>query len=423
MNIIKAYTDGLALTESMLDNFRDGIMDHFNTTRMGANDFDFSATSLNDGHFTAHIARSSESEFSFGDNLDGVILVNSSSELHIRNDSTSSSARIVLMPNETEYLGFTSSSLRLGAEVILGSGQSSYGLAYILSRYRKPVLVYSSATVITIENNTGTANETLICLPSRTLAVSEDVSGGTGKFRRCSLATTANGYVSTHTGVAASGLRSGLSLGGNQWLYVYGVRVRYGTDAGNNFIMVVDDTSPSQANEATLNTRYGSNEWVYLGTIRYGYGSTGSSTSIIPFQMSNKGWTRFYGVAATGNGAGLVLFQSTSSTASSPAYTVSIGNGSTDISEVVSMGQFNILRMTHSINGEFRDSADNSLLNAPSQDQTSYSHPSGWVVTAGIETGQDFTITHPFSASADKRVLLTAFADKYQHSRRQGFGV
>lgn len=186
---------------------------------------------------------------------------------------------------------------------------TTLSLSRILAAYAKPVLVYVSSTLIDVENNSETANTTNIVFATGPISVTEDTAV-TNKFRRLSLAATANGYGATHTGAADSGLRTGLALSANTWYFVYAARVQYGDDAGNKFILVVDDTSPVYTNHATLNSRYGTGEWVYLGTIRRGYGSSATST-LIAFQQDRSGWMHFTDRGAADNYFGIEMFTGT----------------------------------------------------------------------------------------------------------------
>lgn len=235
--------------------------------------------------------------------------------------NTSVGEHTIFYVNATEVgkIDGTNHDLVIKKDLYFANRSTAFSLFRMLGAYRKPVLVYSSATQIVVENNTETAHQTLIVFPSGPIAVTENV-GATDKFRMLKTGSTANGYISSHTGAADSGLRVGLSLSANTWYFVYAARVRYGDDAGNNFILVLDDTEPTQANNSTLDTRYGAGEWIYLGAVRRGYGDY-TDTTLIPFQMDRTGWTYFTS-NASGSGVGAVGIQVYSNTAfASSAYT------------------------------------------------------------------------------------------------------
>jgi hypothetical protein len=198
----------------------------------------------------------------------------------------------------------SSKNLSFKKEIFFPS-DTAYGLYALVARYTKPLLVYTNSTTIDMENNTEFSNESLVVLPYGPIHVQEDLAS-TQKFRRLVISNTANGYATGHVGAAKGGVKVGLSLTANTWYFIYAVRVQFGADAGNNFIMVMDDTSPKYANFSTLDTRYGSGQWVYLGSVRYGMGSA-QTTTLCPFVMDKSGWTYFTGRAAATNLFGICV--------------------------------------------------------------------------------------------------------------------
>lgn len=225
----------------------------------------------------------------------------------------------------------TSANFIVKKDIFFVNRNTTYGLSYLLG-YAKPIIQYVDGTTIKVEQNVATANKTLIVFPAGPIAVTEDVAA-THKFRELKTSATANGYISTHTGAADSGLRVGLSLVANTWYFVYAVVCRYGDDAGNNFILVVDDTSPKTSNWSTLDTRYGAGYWVYLGAYRYGHGGA-QTTTMIPFQYDHQGWLTFLGRAAAGNFFGVRVASSSisSSTLATMASfsALNVGDGAPD---------------------------------------------------------------------------------------------
>jgi hypothetical protein len=191
----------------------------------------------------------------------------------------------------------SNSDMNIKTDVFFFNRSAVYGLASLIG-YQKPVLVYEDSTTVRVEQNTTTANRTLITFPTGPIAVTEDVTA-TNKFRKLKLDAVANGYSSSHTGAADSGMKSGLSLTANTWYFVYAVVVQGGDDAAaDNFILVVDDTSPVHTNWSTLDTRYTSGMWIYLGPLRYGHGES-NTEELVPFVQDHTGWITFTGRADT----------------------------------------------------------------------------------------------------------------------------
>lgn len=197
----------------------------------------------------------------------------------------------------------TSKELTLTKDIFFHNKSTVYPLSYLLS-YRKPCLTYTNTTTVSIEQNTTTANRTLIVFPTGPIAVTEDI-GATHKFRQLKIDATANGYGSSHTGAADSGMKVGLSLTANTYYFVYAVIVQYGDDAGTpNYILVVDSVKPAPTNWGTLNTAYGTGKWVYMGLIRYGHGA-GLTTTLVAFVYDKSGWCTFTSRAAVDDFLGI----------------------------------------------------------------------------------------------------------------------
>ena len=285
LSLTKAYADGQLLYLSYIET----MWSQLETKVNGGIDSDNIAS----GSIAINkITLSANATYTFGATDSGFMTYLSASTSLGFGTSVSSKDVIFKVENaEAARIDSTSYDFKVQKDVFFKDRSTAFGLTRLIGTYQKPVLVYVSATLVDIENNTETANQTLIVFPSGPVAVTEN-TGATNKFRRLSLAATANGYGASHTGAADSGLKSGLSLSANTWYYVYAVRVQYGDDAGNNFILVVDSTSPAYANHSTLNTAYGSNEWVYIGSLRYGFQDT-ATTTLVPFVQDHQGWTTF----------------------------------------------------------------------------------------------------------------------------------
>ena len=176
--------------------------------------------------------------------------------------------------------------------------------------YRRPVLVYSSTTGVSVENNTGASNETKIVFNDGSVrSVTEDIASA-DKYRLAKTTSTAN----FTSGTEDSGMRNGLSVTDNSSYAVYAVKSQIDT---SKFVLVIDDTFPSQANYATLNSRYGTAGWLYLGTIFYGDNS-GTANAIVSFVQTGS-MTVFKnslvtGTSRTSNGVRLSQANATSTT-------------------------------------------------------------------------------------------------------------
>lgn len=192
-----------------------------------------------------------------------------------------------------------------------------------ISNYRRPLLKFISVSLVDVENNTGTANETKILFPDgSSLSVTEDTASTT-KYRRFDITATAE----FTSGTEDSGLRSGLSEANNTWYAIYAVKSQI--DA-TKFVLAGDTTLPIQANYSTLNTRYGTNSWVYLGMIRNGDGGSAAADILAFIQSGN--FTVFKN-AASGVSTiamnGLIL--ATTAGAATLTYARTSGTGATNI--------------------------------------------------------------------------------------------
>lgn len=185
------------------------------------------------------------------------------------------------------------------------------------SAYRRPVLVYSSGTVVNMETGiNGTSGQAQILFPDGNLR--QDST--TGRIN-CNLA-----QVAALSGSWQSGLRTG-SVATNTWYAIYAVKT---TDDTSKFVAVADTVLPLQANFATLNSNFGTNGWVYLGMVRNGDNS-GTTNAILSFKQSGL-FTRFNNIAtgsAVQHMGGTVL--ATTAGATSVTYTYSAGTGTTAI--------------------------------------------------------------------------------------------
>lgn len=183
------------------------------------------------------------------------------------------------------------------------------------STYRRPVLQYSSGTVVNMETGiNGTSGQAQILFPDGTIRTDST----TGRIN-CNLA-----QVAVLSGTAQSGLRAG-SVANNTWYSVFAVKV---TDSSTNFVAVADTTLPTQTNYSSLNSVFGTNGWVYLGMVRNGDGDA-AATVLLQF-MQTGATTLFYNVTAGGNSVevcpGIKFATSASTTALGYAYAAGTGN-------------------------------------------------------------------------------------------------
>ena len=202
-----------------------------------------------------------------------------------------------------------------------------------LASYRRPVLQYVSATLVDVENNTATANQTTIVFPDGTSrSVTED-TGVTTKYRRFDITATAE----FTSGTEDSGVRSGISEATNTWYAIYAVKSAI--DAAK-FVLVGDTTFPTQANASTLDGRYGASSWVHLGYIRNGDAS-GATGDILAFtQVGNFTMFRNVTTGAVINGVGVRL--ATASGAATVTYTYAAGSGAAQIPNTIGISMFGL---------------------------------------------------------------------------------
>lgn len=219
----------------------------------------------------------------------------------------------------TEFLSvrFSDGAIEVFGELSFNTslGLQTQQLMWLLSRYRKPRLVYQDNDIFTVEENSTVSGESWIMMRDRLCKIVD---------RTCSLAVTANG-VGADAGAAVSGLAATLIRTADRWYYIYAVRVQSGTDAnGSNAILIAHTTSPEVANIAALNTAFGTGEWVYMGLIRNGWNIVASTNIIVPFIYDEAGYMRFTQTLTTNEPIGVQLAQN--NTTSNLEYDLAFGN-------------------------------------------------------------------------------------------------
>lgn len=315
----------------------------------------------------SQLTMSKDTVYSMGATDSGTIFFKSSTNEFVIGH-TAAKSYFVNIGGSQRFNCDTAGGIGANYDVYFYNRSTTYPLSYLI-QYQKPVLVYVDSSTINIEQNTTTANRTLIVFPAGPIAVTEDVSS-THKFRQLKLTATANGYSAAHTGAADSGKYAGLTLADNTWYFVYAVVVQGGNDAGNNFILVVDDTSPKTSNWSTLDTQFGSGMWVYVGMIRIGHGLADEST-LVPFQYDHQGWLTFTGRATSDDFFGIKIANS-SITSTTVGTVVSVtaadsGHAAPDTCSLMKIS-YRPKGSGDNWNGTFyvTDSSDNVLMDLPS---------------------------------------------------------
>lgn len=189
------------------------------------------------------------------------------------------------------------------------SGVSTAGGGTAQFNYRKPNLIFITATTVTAESGlNGNSTEVSIIFPDGT-------SRSDANNAHIVLDVTQTAVLS---GTAISGLQTG-TVAANKWYAVYAVKV---SDSATDFVLVGDLTLPIQSNLATLNTNFGVNSWVYLGMIRAG-NNEAFTTELLSFQQSGSDYEFWNDSGSLDRG---IIIQTGNGT-----YTNSRGTGAIDI--------------------------------------------------------------------------------------------
>jgi hypothetical protein len=247
-------------------------------------------------------------------------------------------------------------TIALTGAMTISSGLTVSGaLTHTVMKYRRPILKWVSVTTVDVENNTGTANETTILFSDGSFrSVTEDTSS-TNKYRRF-IITAAAEFTS---GTEDSGIRSGISEANNTWYAIYAVKSLIDS---TKFVLAGDTTLPTQANFATLNSRYGTDGWVYLGLIRNGDSGTAAGDILNFVQAGNR--TSFINTlpaadTASGGRPTVGILINSGSTVGNISYTYSAGTGDLNIPNNISMCYWHAMYSTGNDNKFVRDSGAN----------------------------------------------------------------
>lgn len=276
-----------------------------------------------------------------------------------------------------------------GIPVAAPSGLTDVTLGYLLNilSYRRPVLQYSSGTVVNLETgNLGTSGQASIVFPDGKL-----ISDSTSGHINCNLAQVASTGASPQ-----SGLRTG-TVSVNTWYAIYAVKANSGTA----FVTIADTVLPLQANFATLNSNFGSSSWVYLGLVRNG-DNNGITTGILKFNQVGA-MTIFY------NAAGGIVFGTvgtllaSASAAAGVTYTYAAGTGTAQIPNNISLGCYMFdTNLSSTVIDWTAGSARMGLLTVPASNKTGLSF---WAVT-----GQNVSLT-PAANTGNTGLYLAGFVD------------
>lgn len=193
------------------------------------------------------------------------------------------------------------------------------------SAYRRPVLQYSSGTVVNIETGiNGTSGSARILFSDGTMRTDST----TGRIN-CNLA-----QVAVLSGTAQSGLATG-TVANNTWYAIYAVKV---TDSSANFVTVASLVGPFQSQFATLNSSYGTGGWCYLGLIRYG-DQSGTANVILKFTQCGNA-TVLQNTCAGNAVNSLGIRMATTASAANLTYTYSSGFTGATIPVFLTMGTY-----------------------------------------------------------------------------------
>lgn len=312
LSIPKLYKAEQILFELHIDQYRTGLHNLFNTNKLDQNNFSGSMT-IPAAKFISNEITDTDTDY---------IVFGSSNQARWGLDGDKNmvfetiGAHSIVFKAIDEDFEFTTTNLKIPGDIVIGSGGSGRTVLQAIATYKKPVLEWVSTSIVQVQNNSGTDDETVIYFPGF-VAV-----GDADKYRQADIGNTANGYGTGDTGAAQGGRRASLSATTNSYYAVYAAKVRSGDDFSATtarFVIVYDNIIPTPNNEGTLNTRYGENNWIYLGTIRYGQGATGTNNIILKFVHTRNGWCMYE------QGPYMAYTTTDADNTSSPLYTVSLG--------------------------------------------------------------------------------------------------
>lgn len=405
LTVSSTYQAGTAPTEAQIDATRDSLHTFFNTTKL--NQANVAAASM---LFTKVGDAADNTTMKWGTGAEGTIgFVSATPAFNIKSTASGGDIRFTSKISGTEQTSLTldgatqNTTIGTGGVLRAGTGQgyTSYELMYLVARYRKPRLEYSSASVVSIENNTGTASETIIVARDRIWKVID---------RTCSLAATANGYDAADVGAAVSGIEDGLAEAANTWYYIYAVEVQYGSDAdGVNCILCATTTSPLQANCSTLDTEYGAGKWVYMGVIRNGFNDGVTTTDIVPFVYDGYGHIEFTAAATDGVGAGVRIISDNDN--ADESWTVALGTGAAEVPPTASQMRLLTYRADEGHSMQYEDSGGTDLFISGSK--TRSPDPAYADLVVPVISGAVLKIIRDTAGAHNKKAYISGLTDHY----------
>jgi hypothetical protein len=314
LNVTRALTTQTNPTEAQFDIMRTYLLNFFNSGNLDQTNVATGGmiyTKLGNLADDANMKFTTEDSYmNYDSSLDVFVIANESGDVVFGSYSGSLTAKMTL---DSATGNLTIAGIPYFNQSV---GSQEVSLLYLMSKYRKPRLQYTSSDVVTAEDNTNVAGTVVIMGRDRLWTLYDTT---------LSLAADANGYGASHTGTAVSGLLVADTRTANRWYYVYAVEVQYGTqNSGVYCILVATETSPETSNISTLNTAFGTGKWVYMGVIRNGYNDGTNTNVIVPFDADESGFTTFRDTTVTNEGKGVTL--ASSSDTADLEYTLVIGN-------------------------------------------------------------------------------------------------
>lgn len=223
-------------------------------------------------------------------------------------------------------------------------GAQTVDLQWLLSKYRKPRLVYTDDDNITVEENGITSSTTLVLIRDRLCTIVD---------RTLNFDSEANGYTSGDSGSAVSGYLTGGTRGTDYYYYIYAVLVTQGTDNdGTKAVLVAAVEPPIATGLAFLNTQFGTDKWIYLGCVRNGYSDGTDDNIIVKFVYDECGYVRFHHPTFDGEGMGITLAESTST--ANLEYEIVIDNSGRSLPPVATRAVFSGYRELNGMEFHYR---------------------------------------------------------------------
>lgn len=314
LNVTRALTTQTNPTEAQFDLMRTYLLNFFNSGSLDQSNVATGGmvyTKLGNLQNDALMKFTSEDSYiNYDSVLDALVVANEVGDVVFGLYSGSLTAKMTL--------DSATGSLTLAGLLYFNQsvGSQEVSLLFLLSRYCKPRLQFTSSDIVTAEDNTNAVGTVIIMGRDRLWTLYDTTM---------SLAVAANGYLAAHAGAAVSGLLASHTRTANRWYYVYAVEVQGGTQAtGAYCILVATETSPETSNITTLDTALGTGKWVYMGVVRNGYNDGTNTNVIVPFDADESGFVMFRDTTVDSEGKGVTL--ASSSDINDLEYSINIGN-------------------------------------------------------------------------------------------------